>query len=469
MTVADLAAQESLAMTVLAGNGGLGRQVLWAHSCEMPDPERWMGPHELLMTVGLCIPPDEEGQVGLITRLADAGLAGMTLGDHAPAPRLHPGMLAEADRRDFPVLLVGSNTPYVAIGRTVAAAHASTQTLQVLRLAKLYRVASSHEAPGQLMDALQDLLGVGLRVVDTVTRASVLASDTASAASRAQDARRRDYPLDGADGLSLELSEYAGEQLDSFTLVHLLGVLQVAAGRALATADRLAEHGRLAMRAVMEGESPTRLREAVAPHGLAEGYVVAALDAVEASGLPRALALAGLPSVAASIRDSLLLLVPAGAEEATSSVATALGLRAGVSSHYADPVDVRVAAREAGRVLSVRSNGGEAWARFDGAAVSVLARSHREAREVVREVLGPLAGQGERVDGLRETLFAFLRLDRSWTRTAQELGIHRQTLVYRVRKIEELTGRRLSNTGDVSALWIACQAWEVLHPDAEAP
>lgn len=56
LTIADLVADSGLDTRLIAGGGGVDRSVLWAHSCEMADPGRWLGPHELLMTIGLCIP-----------------------------------------------------------------------------------------------------------------------------------------------------------------------------------------------------------------------------------------------------------------------------------------------------------------------------------------------------------------------------------------------------------------------------
>jgi PucR family transcriptional regulator, purine catabolism regulatory protein len=56
-----------------------------------------------------------------------------------------------------------------------------------------------------------------------------------------------------------------------------------------------------------------------------------------------------------------------------------------------------------------------------------------------------------------------LRNDRSPTKTAAELYIHRQTLVYRMRRIEELTERSLSRTEDVVELWLAIKALEIVN------
>ena len=56
---------------------------------------------------------------------------------------------------------------------------------------------------------------------------------------------------------------------------------------------------------------------------------------------------------------------------------------------------------------------------------------------------------------LLDTLCAFLDEDRNWTATAERLGIHRQTLAYRLKQIEKITGRRLKRTRDLAELWIA--------------
>ena len=52
----------------------------------------------------------------------------------------------------------------------------------------------------------------------------------------------------------------------------------------------------------------------------------------------------------------------------------------------------------------------------------------------------------------------FLQENRSWQRAADRLHVHKQTLVYRIKRIETLTGRSLSDTADVAELWLALQA-----------
>ena len=89
----------------------------------------------------------------------------------------------------------------------------------------------------------------------------------------------------------------------------------------------------------------------------------------------------------------------------------------------------------------------------------VAPRSVAEAEFLVERVLGPLRtyDRSHRSD-LEQTLRVFLEENRSWQRAAERLHVHKQTLVYRIRQVETLTGRDLSTTGDVARLWLALEA-----------
>ena len=56
LTVQDLVANPTLRTRVLAGSGGIERELTWAHSIELPEPWAWMGNGELLMTTGQNFP-----------------------------------------------------------------------------------------------------------------------------------------------------------------------------------------------------------------------------------------------------------------------------------------------------------------------------------------------------------------------------------------------------------------------------
>ena len=60
----------------------------------------------------------------------------------------------------------------------------------------------------------------------------------------------------------------------------------------------------------------------------------------------------------------------------------------------------------------------------------------------------------------------FLGHNRSWKDAAAVLQVHKQTLVYRMRRVEQLTGRHLDDTGDVAELWFALRAADVAAPSS---
>lgn len=68
-------------------------------------------------------------------------------------------------------------------------------------------------------------------------------------------------------------------------------------------------------------------------------------------------------------------------------------------------------------------------------------------------VLEPL-----RDDDLIDTLRGFLAENGAWGAAAARLGVHRQTLAARVRRIEQLTGLSMSSPDDRAAAWIALRA-----------
>lgn len=464
LAVQDLVSTTSLGLEVLAGTGGLSREVLWAHSCELKNPEQWLGPHELLMTVGLCVPTGADEQVDFLGRLDDAGLAGMVIGDHETAPEILPPMLAEADRRSFPVLMAATEIPYAAVSRHVAAATSSSQIFQVLRLSKLYQIAANaDDDTASLVREIATLLRVGVRVDDSITGMTVLEADLPH--SRATPAAPRSYPLRGAHSAELWITEYPGEELDSFILVHLVKILQVNVDRVLAAAGHRAEAGSSALRRLLTGAADARVDDLLGEHQAADGFRVAAFAPDRVGELGRRVALSELPVLVGEGRTSGLALMPHAVVPDIQALAERTDVTFGASSLFTDYRDVRAAAEEAIRVLTVSQYSQRRWIEFEGSTLAVLSRSHQEAEEIIAGVLGPLAESSPSAVKLRETLFAYLRNDRRWKDTSAELGVHRQTLSYRLNRIEEETGMSLSRTADLSAFWVAYQAWEANRPD----
>ena len=78
-------------------------------------------------------------------------------------------------------------------------------------------------------------------------------------------------------------------------------------------------------------------------------------------------------------------------------------------------------------------------------------------------VLGPIEnGEGEYGDELLRSLEAFIEQNGQWERAARELFCHRHTLRYRIRRVEQLTGRDLSSARDRIEFWLALRARELV-------
>lgn len=75
--------------------------------------------------------------------------------------------------------------------------------------------------------------------------------------------------------------------------------------------------------------------------------------------------------------------------------------------------------------------------------LALLSADPDRARWFVQEELGNLAEPGPTLDDLRETALCYLETGRNLMDTARQLHVHRNTVVYRVAKIERLLGRPL--------------------------
>jgi purine catabolism regulator len=77
-------------------------------------------------------------------------------------------------------------------------------------------------------------------------------------------------------------------------------------------------------------------------------------------------------------------------------------------------------------------------------------------------ILGPIeASEGHYGGELMRSLEAFIEENGQWERAAKRLYCHRHTLRYRIRRVEELTGRNLSSARDRIEFWLALRGREL--------
>jgi PucR family transcriptional regulator, purine catabolism regulatory protein len=193
--------------------------------------------------------------------------------------------------------------------------------------------------------------------------------------------------------------------------------------------------------------------------------------------LDRFLADAGVGALVAS-RERLLCAV-VDARDGVDPVAVAARAREALQSEHGE---LRAAASRPAAVGSLRRSFHEARCALEAAALanghSPPVASYRDLgafqlllslqdddalRLYCDSVLGPLEdASGEYGDELIRSLEAYIEQNGQWEKAARELYCHRHTLRYRIRRVEQLTGRDLSSARDRIEFWLALRARELV-------
>jgi len=148
------------------------------------------------------------------------------------------------------------------------------------------------------------------------------------------------------------------------------------------------------------------------------------------------------------------------AARATGTVTAGAG---GLAGHEQLPRAVR----EARYALQVCRTEGRVEAEFAdlGTYQLLLSLQDPEAlRTFADSVLAPLDAYDARHGGeLIPSLRAFIERNARWETAAADLYVHRHTLRYRIRKVEQLTGRDLSSARDRMEFFLALRARDLLE------
>src|SRR5690348_1353732 len=105
--------RELAGATLAGGEAGLDRPIEWVRLMETPEIIPRTG--DLLLTTGFPIKDDRAAQIRLISRIAEAGGAGVVVKPHPYLRRVAPEMISEADRLNVPLLTVGAGVQLIDI------------------------------------------------------------------------------------------------------------------------------------------------------------------------------------------------------------------------------------------------------------------------------------------------------------------------------------------------------------------
>lgn len=482
ITVDGLVAVPSLGLAYLAGASGGSRPVTWAHACDLPDPWRWVNAGDMVMTTGGGLPASTAAQARWLTRLIDSRVSSLVIARKPGVPQVSRALLEAAGERAFPVLSARFDLQFVTLARTVIEGAVQAERQRLVTLGRLYEVywqsLRSRGSLGTRVSALEGSTGWALEVRDLDADEVLARGEQADRhAGRQDDAPGRQetpgeesvqVPLPGTGRVVLVAHPGRRPVQDLALLHHLGGLVALELEHQAAHRDQLRASGQDLLLGLLDD---TIALPAVWPelrHRGMTGPVVAACwqaagDAPlghesihhEVRLQPCAPLLAYRPPV-------LLAIIPDDAG-LLRSLAARLGTRcsAGSSAPLAVSTQVSEAARQARLAAAQALGAGRPYLRYgaDEPDAGLLPRSLEDTRHLVRRVLGPLVEYDRVHDGrLVSSLRTFLANDGGWQRSAEELGVHRQTLVYRLRKAEQLTGLRPTSTRGSAMLWLALQA-----------
>jgi PucR family transcriptional regulator, purine catabolism regulatory protein len=501
ITVAELVAVPFLKMRFHAGGGGGHRLITWAHTSDLPNATEWLAPGDLLMSNGLSFPADADEQVAFLMKLVAAELSGFAIGDDMDAPAPTPTFLARAEALAFPVLAIPHEVPFVAISRAVANANSDEEHGRLVRTLQLYETlrggVSTGRAGAPLLSELSSQLGCRLLVLDAATALPVMSpGEELAAGLREQmvdELRDRDgvFPgvlrLTNGDAMAFAIRVPAarptalvalhdgGQPPDLALLQHAAGIAALEVERVHSERERDRRDGRdllahLLDRSLEPASALRQLRE----HGIAPETVVLVAfrprGGVKEGDFHHELAQHRLAHLVMWDGQRSLVAVPA-TDGALTALRNALGPDAalGVSDPLGRPDRAPDAAREARWALTAAQNLGRALVRYGEGTPLFLPRTLGEAAMAAERILGSLiAYDAEHATELVHSLAVFLEHNRSWQRSAEALHVHKQTLVYRMHRVEELTGRDLRDTADVVQFWLALRALEFAHGEVPA-
>lgn len=490
-TVRALLDTPHLRLRLRAGGTGLDTAVTWAQTSDLKEPWSYLAGGELLMKNGQTLPEPADDQTALIRGLAENGMCGMVIGLDAATPELTTEAVALADRLGFPIMVAPYSVGFASIGRAVADAAGSGRVAVTERVYNVIRQSVAHSGPANVLALLERDLACRIAVLDAATGTVALEASkpppndlrrviTSEIAGRggaipgvlhvaAGDQRALVVEVPDEEPTVLATYAFRGPTTDMVHLQHLASAVAVLLAQQNARREHERRIGAEVMGQLCDGRISDRDGDKeLGERGLnAATCCVVAADGVSAASerqLHLGLGRRSVPHLLLRRASLLYALMPV-TDRALDVLGQRLGDQAtlGISEPLSRCSRAPNAVREATWAVRVAVTTSRRSARFADATMFSVLRDPEEARVVVDRVLGKLIDyDATHSSDMVTTLDTYLRCQRSWLQTAKELGIHRQTVVYRIARVEEITGRRIADTATLAEFWLALRARDLL-------
>ncbi|MFI0407086.1 PucR family transcriptional regulator [Actinomadura sp. 3N508] len=180
---------------LIAGRSGLERIVQRLNVMEVPDILSWVKPNELLLTTGYPLRNTPQSLDNLVSDLDERGLAALAIKLGRYLDSLPAEMIAQADRRGFPLILLPNDVGFDDILNQVLTDILNRQASVLARTEEVHRALVQIVLCGgglqEVVDEVATLLDVAVVVVDGEQRVLAGAGpDEHVQAMRAFDAGR---------------------------------------------------------------------------------------------------------------------------------------------------------------------------------------------------------------------------------------------------------------------------------------
>lgn len=470
LTVQDLINVELLKLQAVAGVAATSRVITWAHAVDLPDPWRWISPGHLVMTTGIGMPIDPSEQVLWLEQLVQSNASALVFAPKPDAPPLSRQMLDAADRLLFPVLMASFELEFVKLSHYVIESVLQAQRERFNASERLFQTYADalRKAPDMAgrLAILARTLELDLAIEDSVSGVSILETCPVTACDQQHLER---IPIGGRSRANLIMIRNGNRTADDSILVRsLVGLLGVELERLMINRDLQREEGAALMHSLLESETQFALaRPLLDRRGLSGTLVSLAITpGTDASWsveeIHQAPALHNYPPLLTN-ENGMLLAVSRDDQSSFNALCQSLGEGTvmGISRPITTATGFRESVRQARLALVQAKETGMTTLRYGDIETGLIMapKSLAEARALVGRYLGPLM-EHDRLQGaaLLPTLMAFLENDGNWKATAFDLDIHRQTLVYRLKLVEQMTGLKPTTTQGIARFWIAIQA-----------
>jgi PucR family transcriptional regulator, purine catabolism regulatory protein len=511
LTLGEVLRQPDLDLTLLTeGRAVLSRPVLGAHSIEIAFPSRWVPKDWIMLTTGLRLRGRRDEQRRLIAELDENGQAALGWAIGLVVQRVPKAILEEANARDFPVFSVPIEIPFRDIISFVNGARLNDDLYVMRRIMAMqdYLMDALHldDPEGAITDRLAAMLeadalllgtdGAVLQRAGTTNPADVIdALGTGGDTLVEAEARGRQIlgvPVNTehrrAGWLVVVLPQGPlAARLGRPVLrsaAQLLGL--VAHARRLEASDERKKRVEVLLASLQEaeGERVIPLEHQALALGLdfseparavawgrpADQLLLSAavLDEV-AIAIEDSLAAARVPSLIApredwiagiiQCGDSMLHLLPERARE--------VGLGVGLGRSIRTLGDAAQSMADARVALDHASHNGANIVRFDDldpASWLLASCDQVVATQKVVELLDPLRDQAP----LLETLRTYFAVNMNVAEAAVRLNVHRNTVRYRLARIEKLLDMRLGAPRTIANLHLALLTERLEGSDAAA-